>query len=68
MDTIKSNGWSKYEELVIYRLNATDVKLDKLDRDVHEIRELITALRITAGVIGGLAGAGVALLAALVGG
>lgn len=61
METVKpKNGWSEYEALVLYRL-------DKLDKDVERVKELVTNLRITAGIAGAAGGVGVAVLAALLG-
>ena len=51
-----TNGWSRQEAAVMYRLDELSVDLKELNREVVKMREGIAALKVQAGVWGGIAG------------
>jgi hypothetical protein len=51
-----ANGWSRQEAAVLYRLDELSADLKELSREVVKMREGIAALKVQAGVWGGIAG------------
>jgi len=60
-----TNGWSKYQMMVLQRLDRQDKDLDSIKKEIQEVREKdmvqlqveIAMLKVKSGVWGFLAGA-----------
>lgn len=55
-----SNGWTEYQRLVVHRLDRIETRLDHIEGRMNDIDvsvgQLKLSSKITAGVIGGVAG------------
>lgn len=54
--TPDTNGWSRQEAAVMYRLDELSADLKELNREAVKMREGIATLKVQAGVWGGIAG------------
>ena len=52
----ENNGWSKYEKLVIDKLDDHDDKFSTIENKLTQIQVDIATLKVKAGVWGGIAG------------
>ena len=50
------NGWSKYEKMVIEKLDDHDDKFNGIENKLTQIQVDIATLKVKAGVWGGIAG------------
>lgn len=50
------NSWSKYEKMVIEKLDDHDTKFTHLENKLTQIQVDIATLKVKAGVWGGIAG------------
>ena len=50
------NGWSKYEKMVIEKLDAHDDKFNGIEDKLTQIQVDIATLKVKAGVWGGIGG------------
>ena len=50
------NGWSKYEKMVIEKLDDHDDKFNGIDNKLTQIQVDIATLKVKAGVWGGIGG------------
>ena len=53
---VEDNGWSKYEKLVIDKLDDHDDKFSTIENKLTQIQVDIATLKVKAGVWGGIAG------------
>ena len=56
MASIDSNGWSKYEKLVMDKLDEHDERFGNVEEKLTQIQVDIATLKVKAGVWGGVAG------------
>lgn len=66
MSTHDENGWSEYEKLVIYRLDALDTKVEKLAIQQVRTNEEVIHLRSLASVWGAVGGAIISSIVAMI--
>ena len=52
----ENNGWSKYEKMVIDKLDDHDDKFNGIEDKLTQIQVDIATLKVKAGVWGGIAG------------
>ena len=52
----EDNGWSKYEKMVIDKLDDHDDKFSGIENKLTQIQVDIATLKVKAGVWGGIAG------------
>ena len=52
----EDNGWSKYEKMVIDKLDDHDDKFGLIENKLTQIQVDIATLKVKAGVWGGIAG------------
>ena len=52
----EDNGWSKYEKMVIDKLDHHDTRFGLIESKLTQIQEDIATLKVKAGVWGGIAG------------
>jgi hypothetical protein len=53
----ETNGWTKYEQLVLFRLDQQDRKLDTMAKDIQQLTESVMLLKFKAAVLGTIGGA-----------
>ena len=56
MASVDSNGWSKYEKLVMDKLDEHDERFGNVEEKLTQIQVDIATLKVKAGVWGGVAG------------
>jgi hypothetical protein len=64
--TAPRNGWSEYEKLVLWRLDALDERMGHVEATGRRTENKVTELKVRAGLWGILAGSIPGLVAALV--
>ena len=52
----EDNGWSKYEKMVIDKLDAHDDKFNGIESKLTQIQVDIATLKVKAGIWGGIGG------------
>ena len=52
----ENNGWSKYEKMVIEKLDDHDDKFNGIENKLTQIQVDIATLKVKAGVWGGIGG------------
>ena len=52
----ENDGWSKYEKMVINKLDDHDAKFSHIEDKLTQIQVDIATLKVKAGVWGGIAG------------
>ena len=52
----ENDGWSKYEKMVIEKLDDHDTKFSHIEDKLTQIQVDIATLKVKAGVWGGIAG------------
>ena len=57
------NGWSKYEKMVIEKLDDHDDKFNGIENKLTQIQVDIATLKVKAGVWGGIGGLNPAVIA-----
>lgn len=60
---MEEEGWSRYEKLVLHRLNQVDERLEHLEESVVLMRIELAQRKVRAGLWGAMAGAIPALVA-----
>ena len=51
-----NNGWSKYEKMVIDKLDDHGTKFNEIENKLTQIQVDIATLKVKAGIWGGIAG------------
>lgn len=54
--TKHTNGWSKYEELVLFRLDQQDTVLKELTKSVQSLKTSMALTKLKLGLIGFVSG------------
>ncbi len=52
----ENNGWSKYEKMVIDKLDGHDDKFNGIENKLTQIQVDIATLKVKAGIWGGIGG------------
>lgn len=50
------SGWEKYQELVLYKLKENTDAVKDMAKEMHEMRNDISALKVKSAIAGGIAG------------
>jgi hypothetical protein len=62
-----TNGWNKYQKLILFRLDEQDAKLESIQEKVEQLNESMTLVKFKMALIGAGSGAvSAALLSAVV--
>ena len=56
MASVDSNGWSKYEKLVMDKLGEHDERFGNVEEKLTQIQVDIATLKVKAGIWGGIGG------------
>ena len=56
MASVDSNGWSKYEKLVMDKLDEHDDRFGNVEEMLTQVRVDIATLKVKAGLWGGIGG------------
>ena len=56
MASVDANGWSKYEKLVMDKLDEHDDRFGNVENKLTQIQVDIATLKVKAGVWGGIGG------------
>ena len=62
-----TNGWSKYQQLVLYRLDEQDKTMHEIKEDVKELKDSMTVVKFKLALIGMASGTGASSLFAAIG-
>ena len=56
MASVDGNGWSKYEKLVMDKLDELDARFGNVEEMLTQVRVDIATLKVKAGLWGGIGG------------